>query len=481
MSKSDSPSPARGFVRLHVQSHTQLTYALKTSPSPLQISLQDETPTTGAIELVIVNQQAQPVNVSAIQITVQVGPKAEDLTASTTVLDYACTPDYAWAVTPPQGVSSRRMTYTLGPKVGDGVEMEANDSVIFRFSNIPVSLLVGMTKLVVQEETDSGEGSLAFELAKFPYDFYFGGLVATSADKDEPVVQVPYGGAVTLEWDGSITDPSAYSVLYSSNDGQIVKKNVHTVGQWTSDSLVNDTVFAVQVQATDAGGEPVTYTLSTAVAVQRPDLSVGRLAVAGPASFDAPLTLGTPAAAADLKINGSALLSGSVQAGGAIQAGGALSAASANLSGPVTAADLRLSGKLSVTGDAELSSALVTSNLAVSGTLSAASANVSGTLSVGSLRIGDWTLSVNDKGLLLLTKDAQTVAIGTDGRVYCNGLLAICNQDPIHIYKPDQDAYLNGTTHFDPGARGWVATTYWMSNPPDGDSNLQLFFGSPPF
>jgi hypothetical protein len=200
---------------------------------------------------------------------------------------------------------------------------------------------------VKEQITGSQPNFLNFSITTMPYGFYFDGLSATVKQGSAlvPVAQVVNGTAIDLVWNSSVVDLSAVVIYYSSPTMGQQQAFPGEVGHWMSPPLADDTVFTVVVTASASGGQAITSALSTAVAVQGPDLVAGSLAattvnVTGAATFAGPLTANT-ATAGSLAVHGalsasSASIAGTVSATGAINSTGGASQI-ANLTVPGTA------------------------------------------------------------------------------------------------------------------------------------------------
>ena len=216
-------------------------------------------------------------------MTCMVGPGPGDLTALTSAaLDVLWQPQAPWKVTPPSSVGPGLNTYTLmASDAGDGT-LVAGDSIIVTFASVPINEALGTTTLGVAEKTSSGGGTLSEQVSKFPYGFAFHNLQVKDPAGPDDVAQVAHGGGVRLTWDGSITNPAAYTVLVSTISGQeTLRLDPSRVNELDIPALYQDAQFLVQVEANDASGQSVTHALSTSVAVAQPDLAVTSVALGG--------------------------------------------------------------------------------------------------------------------------------------------------------------------------------------------------------
>jgi hypothetical protein len=271
------------FANTVIDVPTALTYALITDPSPLQVSLAGDDSSTATFQLVITNQQASTVTVHGIAVSFMVGPGAGDLTDLTSAaLDVLWQPKASWTVVPPASVGAGLNTYTLmASDSGDGT-LAAGDSIVVTFAAVPINEMLGTTTLTVAEKTSSGGGTITQQVSKFPYGFAFHNLQVKDPAGPDDVAQVAHGTGVRLTWDGSITNPAAYTVLVSTSSGQqTLRLDPSRVNELDVPALYQDAQFVVQVEANDATGQSVTHALSAAVAVAQPDLAVTSVALGG--------------------------------------------------------------------------------------------------------------------------------------------------------------------------------------------------------
>lgn len=273
-------------------SSTNLTYALRTNPVPLQVSLVNAT-STADIQLVITNQHADAVSVDEIMLTVLVGADAASLTDQTSAaLTTDWSPHAEWSVQAPASPGQDKNVYTVEASDSGTGSLATGDSIVVTFVGVPINTALGTTTLSLIEKTSMGSGEAAYALAKFPYGFWFDNLTVLDPQSSAVVSQVAHGGAVRLAWDSSVTDASSYTVYYSTAQGQ-QKATPTTVNQWELSQVFQDTLFNVELTLDDVSGETVTHVLTTSVAVTQPDLSVTSVALAGK---DLATTLATMAA-----------------------------------------------------------------------------------------------------------------------------------------------------------------------------------------
>ena len=285
---ADHHSKPNAWVSIAGDGTTQLAYDLQIDPAPLMASLPPpEIPILASLVFVITNQTANPIAVTSIKFTFQAGTDSDDLMSATGGIQTDVSDSVNWQVTGPSStITSGPAAYTLGPATGSSVTIAAGASVNLQVYDISVNSAFGITTVAVKEMIGSTAGFANFDVTKFPYGFYFNGLTATvpSGSSLVPVAQVGYNTPVTLVWNASVVDTSAFTIFYATNAGQ-QQASVTTLGEWVSPNLTRDTVFTLEVTVDVVGGQPATFALTTSVAVQQPDVMAHTLDVAGGASI----------------------------------------------------------------------------------------------------------------------------------------------------------------------------------------------------
>ena len=99
-------------------SQTRLTYGVRVQPSPLTISLNEQSPTLASLEVTITNQTGAPVEVESVTFAITVGLDADCLTTGTANLAAATSDIANWNVNLPGDVTSGRADITLEPRSG---------------------------------------------------------------------------------------------------------------------------------------------------------------------------------------------------------------------------------------------------------------------------------------------------------------------------------------------------------------------------
>lgn len=339
---------------------TTLTYALQTDPAPLTVSVPGSSPTLGALEFIVTNQTADPVTVTSITFTLQVGDTAADITPSTASILTQVSDTANWAVTSPGAVTSGPAQYVLGPASGSSVTLDAGASVVVELYQMQTVQSPGTSTIGLKEMVGSTPAFSSVAVTTFPDGFYFNGLAATAVSGSAliPVAQVPDTQTVTLVWNSSVVEPAAYKIFYSSATlGQQTAIPSKT-GEWLSPALTSDTVFTLMVTVSMTGGQPLVASMSTSVSVQNPELVATSL-TSGTATITGAATIGGTLGAQAITAT-------------TLAASGAVTAPNATLSGALSAGSLSTGGGLNVGGQSTLagtsmSSASVNGPLNVSG------------------------------------------------------------------------------------------------------------------
>ena len=340
------------WISIDPNSNTVLTYAPQVNPAPLTVSLPGKDPKLASLEIVITNETDDPVAVSSISITFNVGD-SNALMQTTQGVNYAVSDGQSWNVTPPPSpVSSGEATYKLGPKVGSSVTLPSNGSVVLQLYQFQTIIQPSSVTVTVKESLANLDPAFAyFQITTFSDSFYFNSLSVTVADGSSyaPVAQVPLNTRVTLLWNASVMEVTAFDVFQSTAAGPAPPQKPNKVGEWLSPPLTDNTVFTVKVRANLPGGAPVVASLCTSVGVQDPAPILSALTVNGPTTLAKTLT------AADISASSSVIAA-------SVTASGAVSGQSVTASGAV-------SGAQGSFVDAVVTSSLTAQNLTVNGTL----------------------------------------------------------------------------------------------------------------
>lgn len=319
--------------------NTLLTYALRTTPAPLTVSIPDQTTEYATLQFVITNPTGNDVTVNSIDFTLLVGTSSTSITPTTVGILTQVSDTTNWHITPSTGPTS--VVYSLGPKAGTTVTLAKGASLWFDIYQLQTGEHPGSSTVTVKETLQGASPTFTkFSVTTFPDGFYFNGLIATVPQGSAlvPVAQIENNGTsnVTLVWNSSVTELTAFSVLYSSATGGQQSDTPTEVGLWASPPLTSDTAFTVTVSITMEGGAPLTAAMSTVVSVQNPNLVAANI-TAGAETVTGALTVrgATTAAAVNAA---SATITGNTSVAGAI------TAASASVAGAITAATASVTG-----------------------------------------------------------------------------------------------------------------------------------------
>ncbi len=337
------------WISVDPDSNTVLTYAPQVNPAPLTVSLPGKDPKLASLEIVITNETDNPVAVSSISISFNVGD-SNALMQTTQGVNYAVSDGQSWNVTPPPSpVSSGEATYKLGPKVGSSVTLPSNGSVVLQLYQFQTIFQPSSATVTVKESLVNLDPAFAyFQITTFSDSFYFNSLSVTVVDGSSyaPVAQVPLNARVTLLWNASVMEVTAFDIFQSTPDGPAPPQKPDKVGEWLSPPLTDNTVFTVKVRAKLPGGAPVVASLSTSVGVQDPAPILSELIVNGPTTLAKTLT------AADISAS-SSIKAASVTASGAVS-GAQGSFGDAGVTSLLTARNLTVNGTLVGNGPAQL-------------------------------------------------------------------------------------------------------------------------------
>jgi hypothetical protein len=263
---------------------TRLTYGISVNPSPLTVSLPSTDPTLGSLVVVITNSEGADVQVQNITFYVPVGGSSNTLTPSSAGIQTAVSDTVHWVFRGPSSpVNSGTADYVLGPATGTSVTLAAGASVVVQLYEIRTNTSPGTATITFKEMIAASPSFGGFSVTTFPYGFYFESLAATMLVSSAlvPVSQVAYGSQVTLTWNSSVVDTTAYQIYYSTLQGQ-QGATPTSYDQWMSPPLHSDTVFTVVVTAAVESGQPITASLSTSVAVTQPDLVANTIGIGNP-------------------------------------------------------------------------------------------------------------------------------------------------------------------------------------------------------
>jgi filamentous hemagglutinin family protein len=366
-------------------SNTLLSYSLNTMPDPLQASPAEGNTVYGTLSFVVSNGSSDAIVVTQLQFTLPVGTLAQQLTNDASAVLYASSPSGQWIIS-----MTTTGVFTALPQSGQPITV-TTDGIVFQFFNIPVNQQVGTVAIGVNETASNSTvssqvRSASFNVAKFPYGFFFGNFTA-----QVPLVQD--GQTVTLNWQGS--DQATYTMYWGSQSS-----DVSEVRTWTSPALTSDTSFLLRASVVSQG-ETVTRDLSTTVIVANPELQATSLVVSGVTSLN------------------TAALSGTLNVAGATTLAG-VSAAGLSVSGTSTVGNLSASG-LGVSGSTTLGG-LNASSLGVSGGATLGNTTINGSLSANGASLGSTNINGSftaKSGPVSMLGTGTLVASGTTVNLIC--------------------------------------------------------------
>lgn len=383
------------WVYQDATSTTQLSYALQIDPAPFTVSIPGESPVIGSLEFVVTNPTNSAIKVTSVAFNLTIGSTSNCITQTTAGILTTSNDTVNWnIIAPPSPVTSGTATYTLQPSSGSPFSLPAGASVVVQIFGFQTLTVPGNSTINIKEMT-SAPSFTSFIVTTFPTGFYFNSLAATvqSGSSLVPVAQIKTGSTVTLTWNSSVVDTSAFTIYYSNaSSGQQTAKP-SDIGEWTSPALSCDTVFTVAVTISAEGGQPLTAAMTTSVSVQNPSLVATSI------------TTGTATVTGAASIGG--VLSANAITSTGVTVNGALSSSSAAVSGAVTAG-----------------------SVGVSNGLTAASANVSGALTTGSANVSG-ALTANTISSPAITTNAMTVnnIINSSGGVNMNGTINLAGSN----------------------------------------------------
>ncbi|MEU1376890.1 hypothetical protein ABZ442_24985 [Streptomyces triculaminicus] len=244
-----------------------LSFDLTTRPDPLKASPENPSVPEEKGELIIVGarRHRDPVDVEWIRVKVPAGTMAPDLAGNLTSATARISLD-GW--TPHVDESSDEFVFTpaadhetIGPDIGFTIQL----------SQIPINRKVGTAPITVTERSRTGQSAFqdrptAFDVGKFPADFYLRNLIAN------PLV-INNGGEITLTWERSTN--ATYELLHGATSLNVTNETTRTITNVTS-----DTTFYLRGTTGDPTN-PVVRVLTVQVTVLKPDLHVRNLTVSG--------------------------------------------------------------------------------------------------------------------------------------------------------------------------------------------------------
>ncbi|HEY0319610.1 MAG TPA: hypothetical protein VGC66_01435 [Pyrinomonadaceae bacterium] len=216
-----------------------LTYAVLTTPDPLQASPQTGDPSLATLMIVVSNNTHQLIDCQSLSFSFLQGTDAKDFFSDSTGIGTSA--PAGWSITQDGALFTATPDTSADGKVGAA-------GLTFVLTNIKVNEQPGTTNMTITEVTSSNTGTLSYPLAKFPPQFFVGQLQANP-------VNVVEGASTTLSWSGS--SGANYEIQYQDVDGNTVTiahpKNepdqpLPSTGSYTVDDLQADpTVFTLIV------------------------------------------------------------------------------------------------------------------------------------------------------------------------------------------------------------------------------------------
>jgi hypothetical protein len=243
-------------------SETLLSYALTSSPAPVQVNPTSSDPSkpysrkTG-LTIVASAPVHKTIAVKEIAIHVPVGnPAKPDATDLTDDPDFhpSVVPEEEWEVKCPTASSG---TFLVMPK-GEVPRQVSSLGIEIHIDGIVVNTRVGIAELKITEvaaekaqlsDEPPRQGSIA--VPKFPFGFSAGNLRV-----ETPVIE--YGTKPVLKWDG--TPGATYKMLWGKGGSE----EVSDTRTWSPpEPLTETTTFTLQIEATELGEEGTFYCEAT--------------------------------------------------------------------------------------------------------------------------------------------------------------------------------------------------------------------------
>ncbi|HKS27369.1 MAG TPA: tail fiber protein [Pyrinomonadaceae bacterium] len=215
-------------------SETLLSYAIYTTPNPLQASPKTGDAPPAMLQIVVSNPKGHLVNCKSIRFSFLKGTNARDFFADSTGIETSA--PTGWKLTQSGSIFTAKPVTAKDGDIGPA-------SLTFIISNIPVNTEPGTTHLSITEETASHLGTLDYALAKFPEQFKVSNFTA------EPQVINP-GDSTTLSWSG--TSGATYTLEYLDKDDNTVTithvrgdpdQPLPSTGSYTVEDIERDTTF----------------------------------------------------------------------------------------------------------------------------------------------------------------------------------------------------------------------------------------------
>lgn len=277
---------ATAWVSIDPGASTSLFYALQVDPAPLTASLSMTEPSYESVTIVITNNSGTDVSVKEIDIRLDIGKDATDLTFTTAGIETSVSDTLNWSISgaPTVPITSGPFSVALTAKSGPFVTLAAGASVVAQVARIQASLNPGTSTVTITETLVNAGAETSFAVTTFPYGFYFNGLTAyAGTGMNLPVAaQVDNGSQVTLTWNCSVLDPNAFVIRYSDPNKGEQTVTPTKAGEWTTPAGVTaDTTFVLIVSAKTTAGDPIEASMSLVVGVRGPALVAASLTTTG--------------------------------------------------------------------------------------------------------------------------------------------------------------------------------------------------------
>ncbi|GLW16633.1 hypothetical protein Stsp01_33760 [Streptomyces sp. NBRC 13847] len=273
-----------------------LAYTLTTSPDPLKASPENPQAPEERGELHIVGSRhsGTPADVQWIRVKVPAGPMSPDLASDLAKV----TPRISlsgWTAR----LDAAAKEFVFSPSAGHA-PIGPDTGFTIQLSEIPVNRKVGTSPITITESSRTGSSAfqsrtVAFNVGKFPADFYLRNLICT------PLV-INNGGDVTLTWERSAN--ATYELLYGDTNLDVTKDTTKRIT-----NVKSDTTFYLRGTTGDASN-PVVRILSAQVSVLKPDLEIGNLIVHGTTQLHGAAQLNGATSTKNLTVAGTANLTG---------------------------------------------------------------------------------------------------------------------------------------------------------------------------
>ncbi|HKS27371.1 MAG TPA: hypothetical protein VJS44_06100 [Pyrinomonadaceae bacterium] len=253
------------LMEAETTSGTLLSYAVQTTPDPLQASPAQGDPSLATLMIVVSNSAGHAVECQSLTFSFLEGTNARDFFADATGIG-ASAPT-GWNLTQQGSV------FTATPDTPQDGAIGA-DGIVFTISNIKVNQQPGTTEMVITEKTSSGTAAQTLALSKFPPQFSTGDLTAN------PDI-VEKGQSTVLTWSG--TSGATYELQYVDGDGNTVTimqtedgQPLPATGSYTITNLQeNPTVFYLIVTMQVAGEDtPLVVKRNYPVTVTSPSVQI---------------------------------------------------------------------------------------------------------------------------------------------------------------------------------------------------------------